>query len=367
MFRALLTALALVPTLALAEVTPCDQAESLYKWAFEALTEDRARESLLQLEEALLLCPAHPHAPELKRLAEERVKNQAVLAAELERLIPPPPVVVPPGWRGAPTAAPPQGPSVSDVLARAELSLVQSIGGGVIGGVACTVLGAGGCPLQVGAPVVLLGAAAGGVIAWVASDGGISPGQATAVNSGSFWGNAYALALAGSVNLRPELFLLLGNLVGISSGAILAGLRPEAGRVALANSGGIWSAVLTAWTLSIVRMPAGAVAQIGMLTTGAGLVGGAFLFEFVPMTRGRAALIDLGGLIGAVVGGVILPPLLGVSTLRVLPGALGLAGTVAGLSIAAIVTRPVELNGVALQVVPTGPNGSPGVTLGGAF
>ena len=93
---------------------------------------------------------------------------------------------------------------------------------------------------------MLAGAGVGLGLSLAVTGGGVHPGAATAVNSGSIWGASGALWLAGA--LDPEArevasLMILGQLLGTASGALIAvSLKPHSGTVSRVNSAGLWTA-----------------------------------------------------------------------------------------------------------------------------
>ncbi|MEM9489491.1 MAG: hypothetical protein AAGC55_10120 [Myxococcota bacterium] len=154
---------------------------------------------------------------------------------------------------------------------------------------------------------LMLGGGAGLGISLFASADGIRPGHAQLLSSAVTWGWWNALMFNEGLSDDPDEAALAVAVQGLSLGAGL-GLwrvwRPTSGQVALANSAGLWTSVLTFFILaadddSSVRNTAIAVAG------NAGLYLGGLLANNYPMSRGRSLLIDTGGVLGLLLGGLL--------------------------------------------------------------
>ncbi len=194
--------------------------------------------------------------------------------------------------------------------ARAELAGFQTLHGLVLSVQACAFLDCGDAPrLAVALPT--LGAGIGLVGSLVAtSDRGITPGHATALNSGAVWGGWLSFAggyMVGDLDSQDTTgLMMLGQLAGVGVGHALAmNLRPTAGDVRLINSAGAWSAfyylIFTEALLELnqERRTAG-LGLIGATTLGA--VGAGALASQYPMSRGRVGLISSAGILGGLAG-----------------------------------------------------------------
>jgi hypothetical protein len=193
-------------------------------------------------------------------------------------------------------------------IARAELAIFQTINGLAIGAELC---GVAVCD----DPRLVIGSLAGGAglglgLSLYASRDGITPGHALALNSGTFWGAVNGGFVDLSLdppdefpNRRTPALLAGGQLAGLAVGHLAyARLQPEAGDVALMNTTGVWSGVMMMLINGIIAPEQKAFARSTLAAIDLGLVGGAVLSQYYPMSRGRAFVIDAGGLVGSLTG-----------------------------------------------------------------
>ena len=136
--------------------------------------------------------------------------------------------------------------------------------------------------------------------------------------------------------------------------------HPSQGDVALVNSFLLWSTLLALWAdLAADHSPTlGELVAIG----DAGLVLGGLTATRVHMSRGRSLLIDVGGVIGVIGGGLVAVGSHGDQA----AGISLLAGTAAGLGIAAAATWDWDAPPVAIAParIPV-PGAAPGVSVWG--
>lgn len=225
--------------------------------------------------------------------------------------------------------------------ARAELALFQSLHGVALGIEACIALecDSGGAFLG----IALAGGAAGGLISVNLRD--LTPGQRALLNSGTAWGaaNATLLLIAKDPHeaSAAALTLIAGQGAGLLGGALLFNLHPTAGQVALANSGGEWSGVLTGLTFAALDSHASNQdrAVTAMVAIDAGIAAGAYLASRWPwVSRAQTLVIDAGGIVGTIGGGGIGVLISGNAGDRTTPG-IAAVGAVIGLGAAAYFTR----------------------------
>jgi tetratricopeptide (TPR) repeat protein len=138
--------------------------------------------------------------------------------------------------------------------------------------------------------------------------------------------------------------LLLGGGIGFYAGERL-GISP--GDAALINSGAVWGTV--AGTLLAISFDADERISGGFVLSGLGMgtIGGALFTRYFTVSRGRAAVIDVGGVLGAFVG-VAVESVIGTaadSEARADTGSVSnymLGGVAAGLIGAALLTRNMD-------------------------
>ncbi|QAT82277.1 hypothetical protein EJ065_0670 [Corallococcus coralloides] len=333
-------------------------AESDYAAGFDALVRGQDAQALELLERVMLVCPGHPYAPELARLARTRLEPGARLAQDtLAR-----PVVAAPE-----TSV--EGPSKG---ARASLTVVQTLHGITQGILLCEISNCQDGRAYVA--VSLLGGGAGAAISLLATRSGLTQGQAAAINSGTVWGFGYGLASIGSFDLDGD----------SSTGAVMAGAlgftglgllvaefaRPTAGQVSLTNSGGLWAGVVAGLLMATQSGETQDFFIIEQGVVGAGLLTFALVSRHLDISRGRVLLIDAGGILGG---------LMGLSALFLVldddHGDALLVGTavgvLAGLGTATFLTRDFDApdNTPAVSVVPAamGRHGGMGLAVLGQF
>lgn len=194
---------------------------------------------------------------------------------------------------------------------------------------------------------------------------GIRQGEAQLYNSTQTWAAWNALLVNDGF---PETTEEAGVAIAMQLGGLAAGVglyqlwRPTQGDVALTNTFLLWGTVLTVWgSLAADSEPS---LRTLIIAGDISLVAGALISSQVKMSRGRTLLIDVGGILGMLGGGLI-------ATGTNDEEGAGLAmiiGTSLGLGIAALATtkwdKPAPVQ-VAPAVIP-GPNQSTayGVTAG---
>lgn len=226
--------------------------------------------------------------------------------------------------------------------ARAELVAFQTVHGIALGAEFCSALECDDARLYT--TMLAVGGGAGLGLSLLASDGGVTPGFATLINSGTLWGAFNGAMLSNALNSGDDIaaFMAPAQLAGIGVSALLWNqLSPTAGEVSVANSGGIWLGTLTALGQLAVNHDSNSDAIIWSILGMAdlGIVGGALLSQYEPMTRGRALVIDTGGVLGGLVGMgtyVLINPEFNEPTGFALST---MAGIVAGLGTSAYLTR----------------------------
>jgi hypothetical protein len=204
-----------------------------------------------------------------------------------------------------------------------------------------------------GASLITVGA---GAVAFAGGYFGVSEhipvGHTSWIIGGSAWGSAEGALIA---NLFTENTSIVGSVAfaGLISGALASSLTlkqfdPSAGDAAFINSGGLWGGVggLMLWALfrqdgetGSQHFPAFVLA--GMNT---GLLAGATLAYRYEYSRGHLALIDVGGLAGAVTGVVLASPFQDSSFGNDdTPLHFAFGGMILGLVTGAILTRDMDV------------------------
>lgn len=164
-----------------------------------------------------------------------------------------------------------------------------------------------------GAAVFLIPAAlgiAGPVIAWNATaDQTMSSGTVAGVRTGAWLATAHSVILANALNSDWTLegwgaWMLLNNALGAVAGGLIGHhAQTTDGQAAMVASGAMWGAA--AVTLFGQAASSGGLEDpFDWMLAGMdlGMLGAAVGASFHPMSRGRVALIDAGGLAGGLVG-----------------------------------------------------------------
>ncbi len=233
----------------------------------------------------------------------------------------------------------------TNAQARAELVIFQTLHGIGVGMEICIIAG---CDDPRPVFAALTGGAAVGLAGSLYfSRNGITAGQASTYNSGTVWGLWNGLALSNALELEGKAItgsMLAGQAVGLGGAALAWHLfEPTAGTVSLVNSGQIWATVITTLVHGTTGFKAESPLLWGSLiaASNAGLVAGALLSQEFPMSRGRALVIDSGGVLGALVGFSAYVLIAGNDNLNNGEAAMGsgLAGTVLGLGAATYFSR----------------------------
>jgi hypothetical protein len=333
---------------------PCPpEAEAEYREGFEAMSRGDDAQALEAFERVVAACPQHPHAAESARLLRARLRPAPRLAEDsvTENAF---------------------GPERNTGGARASLIVTQTIHGMTQGLLLC---GIADCEEQGYSSAALLGAGVGAGASILGSMGGITPGQSAAINSGTTWGFWFGIASIYALDTEGDESL---GLV-IASGAGFTGLgllvahagQPTAGQVSMANSGGLWTGVVTA--LFLGTLDSGDTQSFfgaELAATGGGLLAFGLLSRTVPVTRGRMLLIDAGGIIGGLTGAAAVFSVIGSDSNSgdaILLGA-GL-GTMGGLALTTYLTRNFDYRNVPeVTLAPTTTkHGGMGLAMMGRF
>jgi hypothetical protein len=357
---------------------PCPPlAMQIYAGGFEDLAHGENVAAHDKMTQVLDLCPSHPYAAELKRLAASapgfEVEPQAggvLRGRRVDRKLEP---------KAEQPAQPPLKAETkvegeqSSSLARAELVAFQTLHGVAQGLIFCAAIDCDDGRATVAASFLGVAALGGGSLAL---SSGIRPGQALAINSGTGWGTWNALSLAAiqqpddGETIATMVFVL--NLAGTGAGTMIAVLgKPESGQVSFANSTGIWSGVLALWAMNLAGVDLfedGGFWEAMLAATDIGLGIGAIASTEFEISRARTLLIDAGGIVGMLLG-------LGTAVLidenpdQELVGGLGFVGTASGLLSAALLSRQIDAPAPPKGVtfLPGGPRGTFGGTLAVEF
>jgi hypothetical protein len=239
----------------------------------------------------------------------------------------------------------PSAPEGRSGAARAELTLFQTLHGGVLGAEVCVIAGC-----EDARPWVLslmLGAGVGFGTSFALSQGGVRPGLSRSLSDGTLFGAAnglWVLLAAEDGDASGETVaasLAIGQLAGLGLGGLLYDqLQPTTGQVSLAASGGLWLPVTSLELAGALgaELDERGLGLLMLVATNGGLALGGWLASEVPTSASRALLIDGGGLLGTLAG-------LGLGVLAQGDGAdseptlaAGFAGTVGGLTVAYLLT-----------------------------
>ncbi|MCC6874887.1 MAG: hypothetical protein IT378_11330 [Sandaracinaceae bacterium] len=301
---------------------PACPAHPEYERAFELFADGDLDAALGSLEAVLAACPGYRGAEDLRDAVRRR--REARMARELTQ-----PAVTPRAttwptdeeaerpWRPSPPT-PVEGPSD---LARVELVITEGLAGIGHGAWICA-WGARGCDGPGGAGAGLLGGAIFASLAAALTFDGVTAGQATAIESSTFFGTWLGFSIWMAAGMPGAEFLeeralatvptTIGQVVGVAAGAALAaGARPEPGAVALTTSAGVWSGAMAGFASMIGIEPFAVpgyqpwhfgVSQL--IGVPIGLFAGLSASFVYPTSRGRMLLVDGGTLL---IGGLSVP------------------------------------------------------------
>lgn len=269
-----------------------DPAWRFYHLAFQALANGNDRECRELLEHITKSFAQHPAADRSRQLLVR-------LGTEPRR----------PAEPALTASAPPPPSSPHDetptTLARAELVIGQTAHGIGLGLEICLLAK---CEdVRAFGATMILGGASGLTASLFLSGNGITPGHASALNSGVIWGLAEALFITGIIGPTDSQSIvvgpLIGQLVGLGAGELLwQTTHPSAGDVSLASSGGLWASLLAMNVALAVSDKEEVIFGTMLAASSVGLVAGALTANAFPMSRGRVLVIDgsaaLGGLLG---------------------------------------------------------------------
>lgn len=186
----------------------------------------------------------------------------------------------------------------------------------------------------------------------------VSPGQARAISWGGTWGAIQGAGWA-AVALDPDddeieariWSMIAGGAIGTVGGVLASRHEITPGTATAATAGSLWGLWLGVATSVLADAGEDPTIAVGMVTGNVGLVAGALAGNRLPLSRGRARLISLGGIIGGFAG-------LGSALIAEVDDdqraiAFPLVGSIAGLIAGAALTR-----GADVEDDPYGPDAS---------
>jgi len=209
---------------------------------------------------------------------------------------------------------------VNERSGRVELQVWSSLYGLWLGIAVPTAFGADdteayGAGILLGAPAGLLAARA------VIRSRHITEGQTRAITWGGIWGTWQGLGWAHVLDLGTDEFcqqgfcyesdvttetqfrsMIVGGLVGVTTGALLSRRDIPTGVAAGAHYGSLWGTWLGVAGAVIADLEGDGVMAATLLTGNAGLVAGVYLADRHELSRNRLRLVSLGGLLGGLAG-----------------------------------------------------------------
>jgi len=167
-----------------------------------------------------------------------------------------------------------------------------------------------------------------------------SPGQARALTWGASWGTIQGALFATMFDVDADVaarLMIAGGTAGIVGGSLIARREIPAGTGTSAMLGslwGLWYGVASSVLADLEFQGTGAAM---MLAGNAGLIAGAVAGSRVPLSRGRARLISLGGLLGGFAGAGMV--LIGQPDSEKVAIGIPMVMSMAGLAVGALATR----------------------------
>ena len=167
-----------------------------------------------------------------------------------------------------------------------------------------------------------------------------SPGQARALTWGASWGTIQGALFATIFDVDTEVaarLMLAGGAVGLATGSLIARREIPAGTGTSAMLGSLWGLWYGVASSVLVELEFQGTGAAMMLAGNAGLIGGAVVGSRVPLSRGRARLISLGGVLGGFAGvGMVL---IGQPDSEKVMIGIPMVMSMAGLAVGALATR----------------------------
>jgi hypothetical protein len=277
------------------------------------------------------------------------------------------------GAEPAPADSPPEDAGAGERPSRgsrAELVIFQTGHGVVAGFELCAALECQGARPH--ALALMSGGVLGLGLSWLGSSRGVTAGQVELLDTGTLWGawngfEASQITVEHTSGAKFWRTMMIGQSGGLLLGGLLwYPLQPTSGQVALASTFGAWGTVGTLLVLATFdSRGSGTTLWTTLLIAGdASLVIGAVAASGSTISRGRTLLIDAGGILGLLAGG-----LLGSGSSSAQGVAIpALLGTAVGLGIASFATRDwdVPATNARVTVAPM-PGGGAVASLGGTF
>lgn len=167
----------------------------------------------------------------------------------------------------------------------------------------------------------------------------LSLGQARAITWGGTWGALQGMALANAMDQEEQALIrsmIIGSAAGVGGGILAARRDITPGTATSATLGSLWGSWFGLASSILLDYTDDPIWVVMMATGNAGLVGGALAGSRWPLSRSRARLISVGGLVGGVAGlGAVL--IADADDEDTVIGA-ALAGSVAGLVLGGVLT-----------------------------
>ncbi len=292
-------------------------ADSLYNEAMNRMAAGDDASAATLFGRVVEMCPTHPTAAEMRRNAEQHAQARSVPVVNNTV-----PVVQPPVAQGWPTggqgwtAPVPNynlvyGPDPVSTGARLNLVIGQTLFGMALGAYVPPMVASGSVGGEHVAGGILLGGALGAAGSLVASLGGVTQGQAIAVNFGSGIGFGVGATVAlmtgfSSTQLTFGMFAA-GQAVGTAVGAVIALQRPLSGTMSYISSLAGWGTMLSSHVLlGVTNISGVGVQAVGATLLGgmaAGTLAGALSSSYVHISADRMGWIDLSMSVGWLVFG----------------------------------------------------------------
>ena len=167
-----------------------------------------------------------------------------------------------------------------------------------------------------------------------------SPGQARAVTWGASWGTIQGALFATMFDVDAEVaarLMLAGGAAGLAAGSLIARREIPAGTGTSAMLGSLWGLWYGVASSVLVELEFQGTGAAMMLAGNAGLIVGAVAGSRVPLSRGRARLISLGGVLGGFAGAGMV--LIGQPDSEKVAIGIPMVMSMAGLAVGALATR----------------------------